>query len=516
MDAAYTEATVERTGSAREKFDEMTTHLESKRAMSMTHDELEQYVLVEGRELQRRLLQQHLDLRAAAERSVRVVDSDGVVRSDQRRGKRRLLTLVGEVEASRRLYQAEGKSALCPQDAALNLPAELYSLGVRRRVAEEVAAGSFDHAVERLAATTGAPAPKRQVEQLARRAAVDFEAFYATRAVDSSAEEEMLVVLTFDAAGIVVRTEDLRPATQKAAKKQAVDPRWPPKRLSRGQKRNRKRMAEVAAVYAVAPYVREPMDIIRELRPAQDATRKAARPRPVNKRAWASVRRDAGEVIRDAFDDADRRDPEHRRRWVVLVDGNETQIALAYAEALRRGVHITVHVDLIHVLEYIWKAAHCFHSDGTTEAEAWVTRRLLMLLEGVDPSDVAAGMTRSATRHALDNRAAVDDCAAYLCKYRDHIRYGEAIRDGLPIATGVVEGACRFLVRDRMDKTGARWSLDGAEAVLQLRALRANGDFDAYWEHHVRAEHQRVHRSRYAHDRLPNPVPTPIHLRRVK
>lgn len=516
MDAAYTESSAARAGSAREKFDEMTAHLESKHAMSMTHDELEAYVVAEGRELQRRLLQQHLDLRTGAERRVRVVDEAGLVRTEVRRGTRGLLTLVGEVEATRLLYQAEGKDARCPQDAALNLPAELYSLGVRRRVAEEVASASFDHAVERLAATTGAPVPKRQAEQLAVKAAADFDAFYATRVVDPTVEKDMLMVLSFDGAGIVVRTEDLRPATQRAAKKQAADPRWPPKRLSKGQKRNRKRMAEVAAVYAIAPHVREPTDIIRELRPAQDVDEKRARPRPVNKRAWASVKREAGDVIRDAFDDAERRDPGHARRWIVLVDGNEPQIELAYAEARRRSIHLTVIVDLIHVLEYIWRAAYCFHADGSREAEAWVTARLCMLLEGADPSDVAAGMRRSATRQGLESRAAVDECAAYLCKYRIHLRYAAAIRDGLPIATGVVEGACRFLVRDRMDKTGARWSLDGAEAVLQLRALRANGDFDAYWTHHVEAEAERRHRSRYAHRRVPNPLPTPNHLRRVK
>jgi hypothetical protein len=114
MDAAYTESTAERAGSAREKFEEMTGYLESKRAMAMTHDELEAYVVAEGRELQRRLLQQHLDLRSAAERRVRVVDDDGLIRTEVRRGTRRLLTLVGEVEATRLLYQAEGKRALCP------------------------------------------------------------------------------------------------------------------------------------------------------------------------------------------------------------------------------------------------------------------------------------------------------------------------------------------------------------------------------------------------------------------
>lgn len=325
----------------------------------------------------------------------------------------------------------------------------------------------------------------------------------------------MLLVLTFDAAGVVVRTEDLRPATQRAANRRAADQRWPPKRLASGQKRSRKRMAEVAAVYAVAPHVREPADVLRELRPVDDVEREAARPKPMHKCAWASVEREARDVIHTAFDHAERRDPEHARQWVVLVDGNEAQIDLAHAEAHRRNIHITLVVDLIHVLEHLWRAAHCFHIDGSRDAEAWVTARLRMLLEGVDPSDVAAGMRRSATRKALEIRAAVDACAAYLCKYRSYLRYGEALRRGLPIATGVIEGACRYLVRDRLDKTGARWSVEGAEAVLQLRALRANGDLDAYWAHHVQAELHRRHRSRYAHACPPSPLPSPC-LRRVK
>ena len=235
MGVACARSETEWRSSAREKFDEMTRHLESKPAMGMTHDELEAYVVREGRELERRLLQGHLDLRAAAEKPVPVLGANGLERTGRRRGTRSLLTLVGDVEFSRLLYQSEGESALCPQDAALNLPKELYSLGVRRRVAEEVASGSFDHAVERLVSTTGAAVPKRQLEEVAQRAAADFESFYATRVIHPSDEVGMLLVLTFDAAGIVVRKEDLRKATKRAAEKQAADPRWPTKRLASGK-----------------------------------------------------------------------------------------------------------------------------------------------------------------------------------------------------------------------------------------------------------------------------------------
>src|SRR5215813_13696717 len=312
---------------------------------------------------------------------------------------------------------------------------------------------------------------------------------------------------------------DLRPATRKAAEKKESDPRWPRKRLSKGEKRNRKRMAQVAAVYSIAPFPRTPEDIVHELRPVQEATQTKRRPKPVNKRAWASVAKEPMEVVREAFREAQRRDPELQRPWIVLVDGNETQLELVYRAAAEAGGEVTVILDVIHVLEYLWKAAYCFHADGTPEAEGWVHKRLLMLLEGVDASNVAAGMTRSATLNGLERRDAVDDCAAYLRKYRGLLNYADALAKGFPIATGVVEGACRYLIRDRMDKTGARWSLRGAEAVLKLRALRSGGDFDAYWQFHLRAEHHCHHASQYLDRVVPSTLPAPTacgRLRRVK
>ena len=517
MTAAYQQSTPPAAFSpACEVVDRMVEHLQSAAAMGKTHAELEEYVIQEGREFQRRMLQGHLDLRAAAEQRVPVVDAEGKKRASRRRLGRSLLSVVGPVSLWRLAYQAEGTAGLFPLDGSLNVPPELYSHGVRRRAAEEAARGSFDEVVEALAKTTGAPVKKRQVEELAERAALDFDAFYAVRPANDVEVENDLLVLTFDAAGIVVLQEDLRPATRRAAEKKESDPRWPKKRLSKGEKRNRKRMAQVAAVYSIKPFPRTPEDILRELRPVQDVTPKKKRPKPSNKRAWASIAKEPIDVIREAFREAQGRDPERQRPWVVLVDGNETQLELVYRAAAEVGIEITVILDVIHVLEYLWKAAYCFHQDGTPEAEQWVHKRLRMLLEGVGASDVAAGMTRSATLNGLERRDAVDDCASYLRKYRGILNYADALAKGFPIATGVVEGACRYLIRDRMDKTGARWSLRGAEAVLKLRALRSGGDFDAYWQFHLRAEHQRHHASKYLGGAVPPTLPPPKAVGRLR
>ena len=213
---------------------------------------------------------------------------------------------------------------------------------------------------------------------------------------------------------------------------------------------------------------------------------------------------DAAQVVAGIFDEAERRDPDHRRSWVALVDGNNHQIDRIQAEASTRGVVVPIVIDLIHVVEYVWGAAWCFFTEGDPDAETWVRQRVLAILQG-HAVQVAAGIRRraSAAKLTRPKRARADECAKYLVNKARYLDYPTALAAGWPIATGIIEGACRYLVADRMDITGARWSVTGAEAVLKLRAVQANGDFDTYWQFHLDREQLRVHRSRYANDVIP-------------
>jgi len=150
------------------------------------------------------------------------------------------------------------------------------------------------------------------------------------------------------------------------------------------------------------------------------------------------------------------------------------------------------------VLEYLWKAAWSFFDKGDPDAEAWVAAQAARILEG-KAAQVAAGIRRRATTFGYSpaERGGADACAGYLAAKKPYLDYATALAKGWPVATGVIEGACRHLVKDRMDITGARWGLDGAEAILKLRALTTNGDFDDYWAYHLRKEHERIHKARY-------------------
>jgi hypothetical protein len=480
---------------AREQFEDLVTDLGSSKTAAMTHSEVETLLEERGTELMRRMYQGYLDAQGVGEVAGEVRAADGGIRTHRRVEGRNLMTVFGRVRVSRMGYGAREATPLYPLDGELNLPDDSYSLGTRRRAVEEAAKVSFDEAVKAVEQSSGAWVPKRQLEQLVVRAAQDFDAFYAEAetTATTAASTGPIMVITADGKGVVMRREDLRDATRKAAEKRVHKLQT---RLTKGEKRNAKRMAEVAAVYTIARHKRTAEDIIGEAAPVRDAD--SVRPRPEHKRVWASLEKHAAEVIEDAFSEALRRDPARRKEWVALVDGNDTQLELLRKGARKHGLSLVIILDFIHVLEYLWRAGHELFGEGKPETEAWVRARALAVLHG-DSSLVAAGMRRSATKRGLgaEDRVAIDDCANYLLKYRAHLRYDEYLESGYPIATGVIEGACRHLVKDRMDITGARWRLERAEAILQLRALRSSGDFDAYWRFHEAREQIRNHTAHY-------------------
>ena len=475
--------------------------------MNLSHAEFERKLHVEGMKLLREFAQAHYDLRGLAKSSTPVVGSDGRQRTHEREGEQRaVVTTFGEVRSARTAYEGRKLSALHPTDSELNLSSDRYSLEVRRQLALAAAQTSFETAIETVERTTAAHVAKRQAEELVSKAARDFDDFYAASPTAIPAEQTSdLLVLTFDQKGVVLLMRDLRDATRKAAEQRSNNFE---SRYSKGEPHGRKRMATVAAVYTVAPFERTPEQIIAGLRHVREAT-PAPRPRPEDKRVWARLDKTLAEVIADGFAEAQSRDPDHKKKWLVLIDGDPDLEAMVRAEARRRAVSITVVLDFIHALEYVWRASSVFFAENDPERENWVLDRLRGILEG-RVSDVVAGMTRSATLRGLKKaqRKPVDRAAKYLLKRADLMRYDELLALGAPIATGVIEGACRHLICDRLDITGARWTLARAEAVLKLRALTSSDDFDAYWEFHEQAEWKRNHAALYANG-SPPPVVIP-------
>jgi hypothetical protein len=295
-----------------------------------------------------------------------------------------------------------------------------------------------------------------------------------------------------------MRPEALRDATRKAAEAAAAAALRGDPMAERKARRSDKRMAVVTAVWEQEPHVRTAEDVLERLHrdPAGRKRRPRAEkaPRPQNKRVAASLTKTYAEGVAEMFDEAQRRNPKGERRNVLLIDGDEKQIEYAEAESRKRDMNITVVLDLIHVIHYLWTIALLLCAGVRAEADAWVSHILLQLLTR-HPLDVVATIRQTATNRGLvgKNRRAVDDAIEYLRKNSLYLDYARFLAEGLPIASGVIEGACRHLVQDRMGITGARWALVVAEAILKLRALRASDDWDEYWRFHLDKESERNH-----------------------
>jgi hypothetical protein len=479
------------------QFESLIGFLDGADAAGLSHAELEERLDRDGRELLRRLLDDHLALRAAREQRLdEVIGDEGVRRVRVEAGHERALeTVFGTVSVQRLAYRAPGVANLHPADAALNLPVERHSHGLRRLCALESPRGSFEGALEAIERQTGVRLGKRQVEELAGLAAMDFEDFYENRRPARGKPGELLV-LSADGKGIVMRPDALR--TRAPARPRAGPA--PKARLSGEQQQNRKRMAEIGAVYDANPAPRTPADILACAQP--EGYEPAPGPAARNKWLTASVVKAPAEVIARIFQEAQRRDPKHRRTWVALVDGANHQIDRIKFEARKREVNVTIVVDFVHVLEYLWNAANCLYPDLDTER--WVHCQATKILHG-HARKVAGMIRRTATNARLHGarRKGADEAANYLTNKAPYLDYPTALREGWPIATGIIEGACRHLIKDRMDITGARWGLAGAEAILKLRAIKANGDFDAYWHYHLTQERHHIHEARYHNHLIP-------------
>jgi hypothetical protein len=399
-------------------------------------------------------------------------DAGDVLPRERLKG-RGYLSLFGKLPVARWYYHSQGPSSVFPLDEEANLPERTPSYFVQELTGQRVAQMTFDESVAEMDKLFGLRLPKHMVQDLVREMARDADPYYQAQGTPPPDSEADVLVAAIDGKGVPIVKD--QPAEHRT-------------RLGKGQKRSRKKEAVVTAVYTIAPQPRRPEDIVREVRDKQTPPR---RPKPQNKRLRATLggKQDAMEWVRD---EVARRDPQHRKDRVCLMDGSKGLWAMALAVLGPLG--FTFILDLFHALEYLWKAAHVFHPEGSPEAEAFVRHRLRMLCEG-KVGYVIGGLRQMLTKHGGSLRKAQRETLGKVIHYyetnKEWMAYDQYIAAGYPIGSGAVEGACRHLVQDRMEGSGMRWTVAGAEAVLKLRGIYLNGDWDAFWQFHMQREARR-------------------------
>jgi hypothetical protein len=394
---------------------------------------------------------------------------------------RRYVSIFGELTFDRTVYgtRAKQKIQTVPLDAQLGLPEGDFSYLLQSWLQERCLDTDYAEAVRGLAAILRVQPSVRSVEDMTRRMATDVPEFQAQQPLPVAAERAELLVATADHKGVpMVRRDRSTAAADEDRERPGV-----------------KRAACAGAVYTTARFVRTPEDVVDEVRRKERA---AERPPPQGKVVWAEMRQeiDGAEasgrevVLANLCAELDRREPTQQQSVIVLCDG-ERSLWTTFAAMLTRP-YVAI-LDLWHALTYLWLAAKVFHGSKQAQ-EAFVTARLRLLLQG-KVRGVIKGLKQMGTQRELtgEKRRTLAKVVGYFENNRAHMRYDEYLRAGYPIGSGVIEGACRHVIKDRMERAGMLWTLEGASALLRLRVVHTNDHWDEYQEYKIAREQQALY-----------------------
>ncbi|NQT40227.1 MAG: ISKra4 family transposase [Planctomycetes bacterium] len=401
-------------------------------------------------------------------------------------------SIFGPFTLSRFVYGTrEGQRIdFVPLDARLKLPESEYSYVLQDWAGMLSVEHAFARTAQTLETILGLSLPVDSLERMNRKMAESVEGFRSSLEKPPAEEEGEILVVTADGKGIPMR----RPADQRPVGA----------RRKKGEKANKKQMATIGCVYTVDPKHRTPEDVVEALFRECLGRQPDESPEPVaqHKRLWSSLTYDEGDMHVDAETevftwmaqeaDARRRDGQPT---VCLMDG---QRSLWTSCATHLPCEDVVEIlDLLHATGYLWDAAYLFHAEGSGEASAFVRNRTLRILRG-EVGYVIGGLRQMATKRGLS--AAKQKKLTQICNYfhrnRNRMHYDEYLAAGFPIASGVIEGACRHLVKDRMERAGMRWTIDGAQAMLNLRSTSINDQWSPLQVHRIRQETQRLYPQR--------------------
>ena len=355
-------------------------------------------------------------------------------------------SVFGEIEIERGYYWEKGSAeGFCPLDARLNLPSRKDSYLLQEWALRMGVAESYDEVQGGLSELLGLEIPKRQLEAVAGDAGASGRTFYDQKQAPPPRQGGPILVVEADGKGVPMK---------KDVPKEKV------KRLSKGQKRDKKKMAWVGVVYTTEPRRGEEDD-----------------PKPVGKEVFAEIQK-RDQFVQELFARAQAREGQVKKK-AFLGDGQRDlwefrkKYFPGYEEVL----------DWMHASEYLWKAAYLFLPESSPQACAWVERQQKRFRRG-QVKDVIREIQRlvaDETIHGADRPKRAQKIAGYFQTNQKRMRYDRYRRRGLPIGTGAVEGTCRYLVKDRMERSGMRWTVDGAQAILTLRGIYVSAHWDRYW-----------------------------------
>ena len=462
---------------------------------SETLDELERDLVTEVMRLGRACLEDLIDSSGDGDSGEQMTVGDQVVRRSAQKHRRVYRSVFGNLSIDRYVYRRRKKTkALAkPLDQKLGLPADEVSYVLEDWLGNLSVDIPFETVSKWLKQTLGINVKSSMAHRRVGKLGDYVEDFNEQReGVPLEDEQEILVTLA-DGKGVPCRQsfeqkahDELGAPLQRRPKPQKDYPKSKYRNVLGDCKTQR---ATAGAFYSIAANVRT----------AQDVLNGQSQVPIANKRLWAEmnvvgteeVSRGAQRVFESLAAEHAQRDPKGTKPLVCLMDGDRHLWSLQ-REYLPSAIGI---LDLFHVMEYLWLAGHCFHREASLEAEQWVAKYLKMLLE--NKVDCVRGLLQRAINHRELNktkREHLKKVYRYFTSHQQRMRYGDYLAAGYPIASGVIEGACKHVIGDRMCGTGMRWETEGAQPMLDLRVTKLNQQWDQFIKYRIRTEQQTLYK----------------------
>jgi hypothetical protein len=461
----------------KDKFEALLAYVSQTQGETPSIYQVERHLLTHLLSLGRALLLAFILTQQAQIKEIATVCVNGKVLGLHGRKKRSLRSIFGKITFERGYYYREGKSYFL-LDARLKLPENSLSDLLREWLCQLACYVPYHRSGSLLQDVISQKLTTRPLEEAVAEDSTLVEDFYKQAPTPLPATEASILAAQADGKGVPLIVESGQPVRV---------------RLGKGEKLGRKKEAIVTSVYTIAPCVRTPEEVTQSLfkQTTTPVCRHKKRIGPQNKRLWATLEGKKAALEFTALQVA-LREGEHIKMRVALTDGSaplQDQVRVSLPA-------FTLILDIIHAVEYLWEAGNSLHGEKSDKRDPWVQERVLLLLCGQTDTVISQLRALAATpSRKKTTKAVLLKVVGYYERNQAYMHYDKYLAEGWPIATGVIEGACRHLVKDRCELAGMHWSIAGAEALLRLRSVAENGDWESFHEFRRERLHLRLYGS---------------------
>ena len=445
---------------------------------------MEYLILIEVLKLGKLLLEGYFAERGTGDIGPELKKDDTIFKKESRLYGRDYFSIFGKIKVPRSCYRTSNKPGIMPLDAMVNLPSRCYSYLLQEWMDHLVIGDSYEECKKTLNKLLGLNIHVNTLETINIESSIDYDKFYEVKQLASPETEGEIQVQSYDGKGVPVIKKE-------AANLQA--------KLGKGEKRQKKKEALVGVSYTVDKNIRTPEEVAENLifpeiaKQKKEKEKKTEPPKAQNIRRMASLERSKEEVIKEISNDAKKRNPTGKRINVVLMDGALHLWNLVASQL--SGIKFIGILDIIHVLTYLWDVGNALYGEKSKDGKDWVYKHLLLILHG-NVGRVIGGLKQILIKRKLKSKQKVvlEKAIRYFENHKKWMCYNVYLKEGYPIGSGVVESSCCHTVKSRMEGSGRRWSIQGAESTLLLRSIYTSNDWDEYWQTHMNLEEGRLYK----------------------